>query len=76
MYMLLRATAFKRGSEGIPAAERIHEALCVFEGGRKVEGGDFESKTVGCDSPSLALALEAVVSAGDVTQEQEGGLDR
>ena len=76
MYMLLRATAFRRGSEGIPAAERIHEALFVFWRRRRLEGGDFEIKTDGCHSPSLALALEAAVSSGEVTHDQEGGLDR
>ena len=75
MYMLLRATAFKRGSEGIPAAERIHEALFVFWRRRRLEGGDFEIKTDGCHSPSLALALEAAVGSGEVVHGRKGDLD-
>ncbi|MDA7999490.1 MAG: hypothetical protein MPI82_06515 [Nitrosopumilus sp.] len=75
MYMLLRATAFRRGSEGIPAAERIHEALFVFWRRRRLPGGDFEIKKDGCYSPSLALALEEAVRSGEVAHEVVGGLD-
>ncbi|MDA7943688.1 MAG: hypothetical protein MPJ06_06760 [Nitrosopumilus sp.] len=76
MYLLLRAPDFKRGSEGIPAAERIHEALFVFRRTRRLPPGDLVIKKDGCHSPSLDLALKEAVESGEVTHERDGNVER
>ncbi|MDA7942850.1 MAG: hypothetical protein MPJ06_02410 [Nitrosopumilus sp.] len=76
MYLLLRAPEFRRGLEGIPAAERIHEALFVFRSIRRLPAGDLVIKKDGCYSPSLDLALKEAVESGEVVRETAGGVER
>ncbi|MDA7999489.1 MAG: hypothetical protein MPI82_06510 [Nitrosopumilus sp.] len=76
MYLLLRAPDFKRGSEGIPAVERIHEALYLFRSTRRLPPGDLVIKKDGCHSPSLDMALKEAVESGEVVRETVGGIER